>query len=339
MPASSYAARAIEARKVAGRGFHGDGGVRGDVREVEHGVGVARCHRRHRADPYGGRRPVPSCEIHARQYEGGAPVGRRTDVEQPQRVGDDGGARHLFGRDPLAVPRVRVQRPQGGVLHLDLREVLQGVPVHGHPPPRVQPEVRRVRRSEDPEPQPVGIVRPVPARRTEESLGRSVGADHEDHVREARKDLRSRRVDGLRPRRTGGVHTRDPRSLPAQGLRERRSRHVPRIAACARCRRPRPSRCPASRPPRRPAPHAPPRPRTRRIRAPTCPTGACPRRAPPPHRSCRHPRTPHALHAVTPVGRQCHVVQVVSSSSFSTPGTTSTSMPTARSETVIPGTV
>ena len=195
-------------------------------------------------------------------------------------------------RDPLAVAGVRIQRPGRRVLHLDLREVLRRVSVDGHPPPRVQPEVRRVRRPEDPEPQPVRIVGPVPARGPEEPLRRRVRAHHEHHVRETREDLRPRGADGLRPRRARRVHARRP-GPPASPAPWRTSPppHSP-DSRHGRCPRRRSSRRPASRPPRRRAPRARPPSRTRRSRAPTCPRGACPRRAPPRRPSCRHPRRP-----------------------------------------------
>ena len=58
-----------------------------------------------------------------------------------------------------------------GVLHLHLREVFVGRAVEVHPPSREQGEVHRVRRADQVEPLPVGIVLALAADRGEEPFG------------------------------------------------------------------------------------------------------------------------------------------------------------------------
>lgn len=89
-PACSHAARAMDFRKVTGSGRRG--GVGGHVRQVQHRVRAARRHRGHRPDPHRVRDTAPPRELQAGPDQRRPAVGGRADVEQPQGVGDHGGA-------------------------------------------------------------------------------------------------------------------------------------------------------------------------------------------------------------------------------------------------------
>jgi hypothetical protein len=68
-----------------------------------------------------------------------------------------------------------------------------------HAPAGVQREVRGVGGSEQPEPQPVGVVGPVAPHRREETLGRGIGADDEGDIAEPGQDVGARVAPAMKP--------------------------------------------------------------------------------------------------------------------------------------------
>ena len=163
---------------------------------------------------------MPTRVVHRGQHDGRSTVGGRADVEQVQRVGDDGTAQHVVDRDLLAVARVRVLQPVARVLHLHRGEVLRGGAVQVHPPARVEREVAGVGHPQQPEPQPVGVVPPLPRVGREEALRGGVRADHERHFAQPGEDPRASGVERLRSGRAGGVRRGHACAVPPQCLRE-----------------------------------------------------------------------------------------------------------------------
>ena len=219
MPASSYAVPVIESLNVRSGGGTDRAGVGGEVGQLQHRLRVARrdggdgLHARHAV----GRAEVPLREVHARHDHRRRAVGRRADVEQAQRIGDDRAVEHVLDRVLLAEARVRVLEPVLRVLHLHAGEVVGGRAVHVHAPARVEREVHRVRRAEQVEAQPVGVGLALAADGSEEALRRGVGADHQHDVGEARRG--SARVPGGAPARP----TRTRRSSTTRARRSSRA--------------------------------------------------------------------------------------------------------------------
>ena len=209
--------------------------------------------RRDRVDPHRCGQAVPLGVVEAGQDHGGRAVAGRADVEQVQRVGDDGARHHVGDADLLAVAGVGVRQTVLGVLDLHLREVLLGRAVEVHPAPRVEREVRRVRHPEQPEAQPVRVVPALPRVGREESLRGGVRADHERHLAEPGEDPCPGGVEGLGAGRAGGVRRRDPRAVPARAPGRRSRRRRSRRSRCAPSRRRRSGRRRARRCPSRPA--------------------------------------------------------------------------------------
>ena len=122
--------------------------------------------------------------------------------------------------DLLAVARVGVLQPVARVLHLHRGEVLRRGAVQVHPPARVEREVARVGHPQQPEPQPVGVVPPLPRVGREEPLRGGVRADHERHLAQPGEDPSPRGVERLGTGRAGGVRRGHARAVPPQRLRE-----------------------------------------------------------------------------------------------------------------------
>src|SRR5439155_13276907 len=113
---------------------------------------------------------------------------------------------------------------------LDLGEVGVGGAEHLHAPAGVEREIRGIGRPQQPEAQPVGVVRAVPTLGTEETLGRRVGADDEGHVAQPGQDAIAGDVDGRGTRGARRVGARDLGALPAQGLGKGGARDISGIA-------------------------------------------------------------------------------------------------------------
>jgi hypothetical protein len=248
-------------------------------------VGVTRGHRRdpHRARPSRrGARRSPS-----RHHDGGAAVGGGADLEQVQRVGHHRAGQHVLDGDRLLVAGVGVgQAVDVAFLTLTLAKSVARGAVEVHAAAGGQGEVRGVGGADEAEAQPVRVGRAVAGVGGEEPLRGGVGADHEGDVAQAGQDPGAGGLDGGDARRAGGVATTPPgpRSSPGPGRRWRRRRS--RGSRCAWCRRRtrtarRTRRCRrrAARRGRRPR-------RTPRSCGPTCPRGACRRRAR--RRRCGH---------------------------------------------------
>ena len=216
--------------RTVGRRHHG-ARVGGEVRQLEDGLRVARRHGGDRLDPGHavGRAEGVARVVHARHDHRRRTVGRRADVEQTQRIGDDGAVDDIVDGVLLAEARVRVLEPVARVLHLDAGEVVGGRAVDVHAASCVEREVHRVGCPQQVEAQPVGVVPALAADRREESLRRGVGTDHQRHVAVPGQDLRTRLVEGLRARGARGVAGRDAHAGPAQLLGERRAGDEPGV--------------------------------------------------------------------------------------------------------------
>ena len=166
----------------------------------------------------------------ARDHDRGGTVARRADVEQPERVGDDRRRQHVVDADFLPVTGVGVGETVLRVLHLHACEILAGRAEELHPPARVQTEVGRVRRAEQAEAQPVGIVAALALVGCEEAFRCRVRADDEGDVAESGEDLRPCGRQRGDARRARGVGRRDLRAVPAQRLRERGARDIPGVS-------------------------------------------------------------------------------------------------------------
>ena len=161
-------------------------------------------------------------------------VGRGANVKQPKRIRHHRTGQHVLDRALLAVPGVRIVQPVLGVLDLHRGEVLERGAVEIHPPPRQQREVHRVRRTDQMEALPVGIVLALAADRGEEALRRGVGADHQRHVAESGEDLGPGALQGLRAAGARSVAGADRDAVPAKLLGERRTRDEAGVAVADR---------------------------------------------------------------------------------------------------------
>ena len=209
------------------------GRVGGEARHLDHGVREARRHGGHRSDAHRVR-GVLARVVHRREHHSRGAVGRRADLEQPERVGHHRAGQHLLLGDLLAVARVRVVQAVARVLHLHLGEVGVGGAVEVHAAAGVEREVGRVGGAEQAEPQPVGVVPSVAGHRREEALGRGVGADHQGDVAEPGEDAGASGVERGDPRCARGVAGGDPRAVPTERLGDGGGGDVARVAVADR---------------------------------------------------------------------------------------------------------
>ena len=205
---------------------HDRGRVGGDVGQLEDGLRVARRDRRDRPHPRHavGRTDgaVPG-EVGARDDERRRAVGRGADVEQSQRIGHDRAGEDVLDRVLLAEPRVRVLQPVLRVLHLHLREVVGRRAVQVDAPARVQREVHRVRRPQEVEALPVGIVRRSPPTGAKKPFG-VVSAPITRATSQKPARICARACGAPASRGARGVARADRHAGPAELLGERRLR-------------------------------------------------------------------------------------------------------------------
>src|SRR5690554_5641097 len=102
------------------------------------------------------------------------------------------------------------------VLHLHRCEILARRSVERHAAARIQPEVVRIRHTDQSESLPIAILGPIALLWREEALGRGVRSNDEDDLGETGKDACARSVDGLRSGRARAVDARDLRTLEAE---------------------------------------------------------------------------------------------------------------------------
>ena len=160
----------------------------------------------------------------------GRAVGGGADVQQPQRVGDDGAGQDVLDGGFLAVAGVGVVEAVARVFDLDLGKIVQRGAVEVHAPACEQGEVDGVGGPDQVEALPVGVVAAFPADGGEEAFGGGVGADDQRDVAEAGQDLGARALQSLRSAGARGVAGGDRDPVPAQLLGKGRARYETGIA-------------------------------------------------------------------------------------------------------------
>ena len=213
--------------------WHHGGGVTGDVGKLEHALRICR---RHGADGLDaaqaiGVAEVLASEVHAAHHHGCGAIAGGADVEQAQRVADDGAIQNVGDHVLFAEAGVGVVQTVTAVLHLHLSEVFGGGAVHVHATASEQCEVHRVRCAEHVEALPVRVVLAVAAtHRSKEALGCGVGANDQSHITEASENLSASRIERHCARGACGVTAADASAVPAELLRERGTRYETGIA-------------------------------------------------------------------------------------------------------------
>src|SRR5206468_5014284 len=82
-----------------------------EVRQLDGGLRIAGCDRGDRADAHRVARAVAARVVEAADDQRGGPVTRRADVEQTERIGNQGRVQYVFDRHRLPVARVRILEP------------------------------------------------------------------------------------------------------------------------------------------------------------------------------------------------------------------------------------
>ena len=159
--------------------------------------------------------------LHRADHEGGAAVGGRTNVEQPERIRDDRRVHHILDVVLLGEARQLVVDGVTRVLDLHPGEILLSGAEQIHAATGIEAEVHRVGGADELEAQPVGVVRTVALIGLQEALRCGVGADDQRNVGGAGQDLAASDLQGGDARGARCVARRHLRPVETKRSRER----------------------------------------------------------------------------------------------------------------------